>query len=244
MSTPPPLVSVILVCKNPGPSLEAAVDGVLAQVGTTIELVVIDGASTDGSAEWLESRRSVFSELLSEPDGGVYEAMNKGLRRVRGHWVLFLGADDRLASNSTLLEMAPFLTSAAQVVVGNASFSDGRVYSLRPIEEAVRRNFCHHQATFYRRITIHDQEGFDTSYRIMGDYDLNLRLLRSGAKFKAAPVQVAICGSGGLSDSGSWRGYREEITIRHRYFPFLRCLPWDFGSVVRFWRKKRMVARR
>lgn len=238
MLTPPPLVSVVLVCKNPGPSLKEAVDGVLSQTGVSVEFVVIDGASTDGSAEWLESRRHVFSKFLSEPDGGVYDAMNKALRLVRGDWVLFLGADDKFPSQSTIADAAPFLKPQADVVVGCASYADGRIYKFGSTRTAVVRNFCHHQATFYRSSVLRGHKGFDPSYSIMGDYELNLRLLHGGAKFAAAPVNVAICGTGGLSDSGRWRGYREEIAIRHRHFPAWRCWLWDLGSILRYFRKK------
>ena len=72
----------------------------------------------------------------------------------------------------------------------------------------------------------------------MADYEFNVRLWKNRVRFKPIPLRIAACGTGGLSDSGRWRGYREEIAVRHRYFSFGRCLGWDALSVVRFLRKQ------
>lgn len=236
MSTP--LVSVVVVCRNPGPRLHAALESVWAQPGENCEIVVIDGASTDGTREWLEMQRSRLGALVSEPDNGVYDAMNKGVAAARGEWVLFLGADDRLLKGA-LAGIAPVLRSTgAGVVVGEAAFDDGRLYRLGPPATAVRRNFLHHQAACYRRALFATHGGFDPTLRIMADYEFNLRLLKAGVLFESVPERMADCGSGGLSDAGGWTGYREEITVRHRHLPGWQCWPWDLGSVVRYLRKR------
>lgn len=235
---PAPLVSVILVCRNPGARVRAALESVWAQQGAAGEVVVIDGASTDGTREWLETQRSRLGTLVSEPDAGVYEAMNKGIAAARGDWVLFLGADDRLAASDVLTHVAdPLRRTAAGIFAGTARFTDGRVYAPQPAA-AIRRNFLHHQATFYRR-PFFDQHGtFDPQLRIQADYDLNLRWLRAGVEISTLPHLVAHCGTGGLSDGGSWRNYREEITVRHQHFPAWRCWPWDLASAARYARKR------
>lgn len=236
---PVPLVSVILVCRNPGPSLREALNSAWNQPDTDHEVVLIDGASTDGTREWLESQRLRFGTLVSEPDNGVYDAMNKGVATARGDWVLFLGSDDRLAGSQVLAGISLVLNQAtADVVVGEAVYDDGRAYSLGADSAAVRRNFVHHQAAFYRRSLFAAHGNFSGALRIMADYDFNLRLLKAGVHFKSIPVRIATCGSGGLSDAGGWNGYREEITVRHRHFPAWQCWPWDAGSLLRFLRKK------
>jgi glycosyltransferase involved in cell wall biosynthesis len=239
MPAPAPLFSVIVVCRNPGPRLQAALGSVWAQRDAAVEIIVIDGASTDGTSEWLASRRSDLGPVVSEPDDGVYEAMNKGLARATGEWVLFLGADDRLAGNDVLQRAAAALhETPAGVSVGEARFDDGRSYPPAPEPAPVRRNFVHHQAAFYRRRLFAEHGGFDQRLRLQADYDFNLRLFLSGVRFTNLALRVAECGSGGLSDAGSWTNYREEITIRHRHFPAWRCWLWDLGSVVRYLRKK------
>jgi len=244
MSAPAPIISIIVVCRNPGERLRTALESVWAQQGPGPELVVIDGASTDGTREWLETQRARIVVLVSAPDDGIYDAMNRGVARAAGEWVLFLGADDRLADPAALVRCLPALAmTGADVATGEARFDDGRRYPPAPASAAIRRNFLHHQATFYRRRLFAARGGFDTALRLMADYDFNLRLLGGGAQFELLPGLVAECGSGGASDRGTWAGYREEITVRHRHFPAWRCWPWDAGSVVRFLRKRLRRAR-
>jgi glycosyltransferase involved in cell wall biosynthesis len=236
---PAPLFSVILVCRNPGPRVRAALSSIGAQQGVDCEIVVIDGASTDGTREWLETQRPLLGALIAEPDRGVYDAMNKGVAAARGAWVLFLGADDRLADDRVLAQAALQLTKMdAGVAVGEAAYDDGRRYRLGAPAAAVRRNFVHHQAAFYRRSLFAEHGGFDAGLRVMADYDLNLRLLRQRVRFARLDLRVAECASGGLSDSGGWAGYREEITVRHQHFSAMRCWPWDGASLIRCLRKK------
>lgn len=241
MSAPAPLLSVIVVCRNPGERLHSALTSVWEQAGVAVELVVIDGASTDGTRAWLEQERARIPVLVSEPDRGIYDAMNKGVARATGEWLLFLGADDRLADATVLARTAVALTlTESDVVCGDASFDDGRNYPPAPAAAAIRRNFLHHQATFYRRGLFARHGAFDTTLAVMADYDFNLRLLHGGAALERLAGPVAVCGSRGVSDRGLWRGYREEITVRHRHFPAGRCWLWDAGSVVR-WVRKRAV---
>lgn len=233
-----PVISVVLACKNPGPRLPAALASVWGQQGAAWELIVIDGASVDGTREWLAARSTQVAALVSEPDGGVYEAMNKGVRLARGAWLLFLGADDRLAGNGVLAAVAARLdASAAGVFAGEAAFDDGRVYRLADRPRPAARNFVHHQAAFYRRDCF-ARGGYDESLRFQADYDLNLRLWRAGVHFRSLPVRVADCASGGLSDAGRWANYREEIAVRHRHFPAWQCWPWDLIAIARCGRKQ------
>jgi len=229
-----PLLSVIVVCKNPGPRLHAALASVWEQRWVEPELIVVDGGSTDGTREWLEARRERLATLVSEPDAGIYNAMNQGIAAAHGEWVLFLGADDRLAGDMVLSEALNWMKKTeAGVAAGEAAFDDGRLYRLRSHVNPVARNFIHHQAAFYRRSLFAENGSFDTSLAIMADYDFNLRLWKNRVRFKPLPLRIAACGIAGASDAGRWRGYAEEIRVRHRYFPSARCWFWDALSLLR-----------
>ena len=234
-----PALSVILVCKNPGPRLQAALASVWAQLHIHPEIIVIDGGSTDGSREWLTAQRARLATLVSEPDAGLYLAMNQGIALATGAWILFLGADDRLVGDMVLSEALNWMNKTeAGVAAGEVAYDDGRIYKLRSNVNPCARNFVHHQGTFYRRSLFAENDAFDTSLAVMADYEFNVRLWKNRVRFKPIPLRIAACGTGGLSDSGRWRGYREEIAVRHRYFSFGRCLVWDALSVVRYVRKK------
>ena len=238
-TTAAPVLSVILVCKNPGPRLHAALASVWEQLHVHPEIIVIDGASTDGSREWLTSHRARLATLISEPDAGHYHAMNRGVALATGEWLLFLGADDRLVGDMVLSESLNWMNKTeAGVAVGEIAYHDGRIYRLRSDVNPCARNFVHHQGTFYRRSLFAENDAFDTSLAVMADYEFNVRLWKNRVRFKPIPLRIAACGTGGVSDSGSWRSYREEITVRHRYFSFGRCLVWDAFTVVRYVRKK------
>jgi len=235
----PPPISVIVVCKNPGPRLEAALLSVWEQRELRPELIVIDGGSTDGTREWLETQRPRIATLISESDTGVYDAMNKGLAAARGEWVLFLGADDELDSEHVLTGMHVQLQqTSGGVGVGEAAYQDGRIYRLAAAPNPCARNFVHHQAAFYRRSLFGENGRFDPALAVMADYDFNLRLWKNHVRFKPVPLRIARCGTRGLSDRGRWQGYREEIRVRHRHFAAWRCWFWDALSVLRFLRKK------
>jgi len=239
MSAPPPLISVLIVCKNPGPCLATALASVWAQSDFAPEIIVIDGASTDGTVAWLERHRAQLTHVSSAPDTGVYDAMNRAVAAARGEWLLFLGADDRLATPEVLALAAILLArTPADVAAGEAAYTDGRLYPFDPRANPRARNFVHHQATFYRRALFAAHGSFDTSYAFQADYEFNLRLHRARVSFAPLPLRLATCGVGGLSDAGHGRNYREEISIRHRYFPAWRCLLWDALSVLRYLRKK------
>ena len=103
-----PVLSVITVCYNSSNVLPATIDSLLIQTWTQFEYLVIDGASKDETGPLLDHTRSLFLEKkipfrsVSEPDKGIYDAMNKGVRMARGKWLLFLNAGDLLASPDTL----------------------------------------------------------------------------------------------------------------------------------------------
>lgn len=234
-----PLLSIVVVCKNPGPRLRATLESIWGQNERDFELIVIDGGSSEGSLEWLKTQSERIHRLSSRPDRGVYDAMNRGIEAARGEWLLFLGADDRLASATVLSSALGALRTANEgVVAGEARYDDGRVYRFRIGANPVARNFVHHQCAFYRRRLFVEHGLYDATLAIMGDYDLNVRLKIAGVAFKAIPLHVSNCGIAGISDGGRWQVYREEISVRHRYFPAWRCWLWDLGGIVRYLRKK------
>ena len=222
------------MCQNPGPRLHAALASVWEQVHVQPELIVIDGASTDVTREWLETQRARLATLISEPDGGRYAAMNKGVSAAQGEWVIFLGADDRLVGDMVLSEALNWLKKTeAGVAAGEAAFDNGRIGKLRSRVNPAARDFVCRPAAFYRRTLFAENGAFDVSLATMADYEFNVRLWKNRVRFKPLPLRIAACGESQPSDTGRWRACREEIAVRHRYFAAWRCWWWDALTLLR-----------
>lgn len=232
-----PLVSVILACRNPGARLQAAVASIQQQPGHDIEIVIVDGASTDGTREWLQAHGTKVGPWISAPDRGVYDAMNKGVGLAGGTWLLFMGADDELKADALTGIRAQLTTLSGKLAVGEIAYTDGRVWPAPKKPNVLYRNFLHHQACFYHRSLFADRL-YDLSCPIQADYEFNLHLWRSGIRPVPLPIRIASCAPGGLSDGGSWANYRDEIRARHLHFPAWQCLIWDAGSLARYLRKQ------
>lgn len=234
-----PTLSVIVACKNPGSRLSTALSSVWEQQHVQLELLVIDGGSTDGSREWLEARRDRCAAVMFEEDGGAFAAMNRGVACARGDWIYFLGTQDRIAGDRVLSETINWTRKTeAGVVAGEAAFDDGRIERLRSNANPIARNFVPRPAAFYRRTLFEENGGFDPSLTVMADYEFNVRLWKGRVRFKPIPVRVAACGVGGPPVVSPWQEFREEIAVRHRYFSAARALPWDALTLLRYVRSR------
>ena len=229
-----PALSVVFACKNSGPRVQPALESFWAQVALDAELIVIDGASTDGTREWLEARRARLATFISEPDASLHEAFNTGVGRARGEWIIFLGANDRLVGDMVLSEALNWTRKTESgVAVGEVAFDDGRIEKLRSRINAVARNFLPRSAAFYRRTLFEENGGFDTTLATMCDYDFNLRLWKNRVRFKPLPLRIAACAVRELPKRPRWLRCREEMRVRHRYYSAARCAWWDALSVAR-----------
>ena len=184
-----PKISVVTAVKNAVGPLRRTLESVASQTWPHVEHLVVDGGSGDGTAELLRGQmeRGRVTWWCSEPDGGIYEAMNKGVRQACGEWLLFLGAGDTLADETVLAKLAPILATLPE----DREIVYGRV-THRPESDAIS-NACweemcprvrygddsiHHQGVLHRR-TIFRQFGlYDETFRIAADQLLLRRYLR------------------------------------------------------------------
>lgn len=186
-----PLISIIVAVYNGADTLQRCLDSVKMQVYRSKELVVIDGASTDGSTAILEANAADIDYWESEPDRGIYHAWNKGLDRVGGDWIHFLGADDYFMDPGDLAQAAEGINGCGpdiRVVYGKEAVvsATGEVLEVRgdPWEKAgknfIREMSIPHPVVFHRRDLFEEHGRFDESFKICADYELLLRELKSG----------------------------------------------------------------
>ncbi len=253
-----PALSIITVNKDDRDGLARTLASVARQTFGDREIVVVDGGSKDGSVDVIRASAHVVTDWVSEPDGGIYDAQNKGLRRARGTYCLFLNAGDSLASDDALARV--FASSPREdIVYGDVTFEDGaRRWTDRSPDALsfafLMRTTLPHQATLLRR-DLFDRVGpYDTSFRIVADYDFLLRaVVVHGATSRRIPGPLAIQVVGGLSSRPEsfprWREERARVKEK-ALSPAVRALWEDYlrarrGLVVSFLRDAfRPLARR
>lgn len=184
-----PVISVITVVFNGVKDLAATIQSVTNQHYDNVEYLVIDGGSTDGTLDVIRLHDGEIGYWLSEPDSGVYDAMNKAIDKASGDWLLFLGAGDLLLN--CLHKVAPLLCDPFTVYYGDVYMpGKHRLYDGRFSPHKLSRINIPHQATFYPK-ALFDEYRFDLRYPILADYDLNIRAF-CGNKFLYCYIRILI----------------------------------------------------
>jgi glycosyltransferase involved in cell wall biosynthesis len=185
-----PLFTVVTVVFNGDKGLESTILSVLNQSYRNVEYIIIDGGSTDGTLDILRRHEDSIEYWVSEPDNGIYDAMNKALRLARGKWVYFLGSDDTLRNS---LEMVAEYLKDERIIYFGTVYAPGlKSITQNPLGpwQLLRRNICQ-QAIFYPR-ALFESHHFNLKYRILADWEFNMRCYSSlHFSFQYIPVVVA-----------------------------------------------------
>lgn len=210
-----PLISVITVCYNSAATLERALQSVADQDYRRVEHIVIDGASTDRTPAIIERFRAQLSHVVSEPDQGIYDAMNKGLDLANGDIVCFLNADDYYAHPEVLSRVVAYMREFDL----DALIGDGGFFRERDSSRMVRRyrsDRFHpsrlawgwmpaHPALFFSRSVVQRVGGFKTDYGIAGDFEYIVRAFYGhDLRYRHVPEVLVHMQTGGASTNG-WR---------------------------------------
>lgn len=207
----PPKISLICGVYNAADTIGQLIQSVADQTYQDLELVVVDGDSGDGTTEVLERRDSEITRWVSEPDGGIYEAWNKGLKLAQGDWIAFIGADDYLWSPDAVERLATHLSPCDPVhrlVYGQLMClePDGRRYLGAQPWEKIAPRFPHisgipQVGLMHHRSLFDDYGVFDESFRISGDYEFLLRVLKHEDPLHIPDVIVAGMRRDGMSNA-------------------------------------------
>lgn len=208
-------VTVITVAFNAKNTIGETLDSVARQGHPDIEYIVVDGASTDGTLSVIKRHGQRVSRLVSEPDHGIYDAMNKGLRLATGDVIGFLNADDVYADSGVLARV-----SANMEVEGlDALFGDAEFVSAEKPDRPLRRyrserfrpgriawGWMPAHPTLFLRRELYERFGlFRTDYRIAGDFELVARMFHGDTlKYRYVPEVLVRMRTGGVSTAG-WR---------------------------------------
>ncbi len=213
---------------NSLPYLRRCCASVADQAGPAVQHLVVDGASADGTVDWLRARAQPF---ISEPDHGMYDALNKGLDRAGGDVVAWLNCDEQyLPGTLAAVEEAFQRHPQADAVFGDALLirPDGslvayrKTHPLRASWVAASHLYALSCTLFFRRRLFAEGCRFDVSYRAIGDMDLILRLLRAGRRFLHLPRYLAAFTLTGKNLTLDQRAVAERVRLDARQPRWIR----------------------
>jgi len=245
------IISIVTVCRNSAAVIERTIKSVIEQQYDGIEYIIIDGASVDATVEIARRYEEGVSRIVSEPDSGVYDAMNKGVKNAAGDYILFLNAGDFLIHPAAIQNVVRQIENdkltgtdviAARLLVYNPKDGGCRIW--RPAKTtrlALYHGSLPHPSTFHKRGAFEKNGLFDESYRIAGDYEWFVRgFVKNGLTFGAVAALTSVFFSDGLSSNAAGaREQDEEIRrLRGRYFSPGERFWLDIG---RFLKKNKII---
>ena len=233
-----PYFSIIIPTRNSEAMLGRCLDSLRAQTFTDYEVLLIDGVSRDKTAEIAQRYADPRIKMFSEPDQGIYDAMNKGVKLAKGEWIYFLGSSDALYHENVLNQIHDVSRATGnKIIFGSVKIegdtgwaNDGVIYDGDfTLGKLFFKNICH-QAVFYHRSVFPEVGEFNLLYPVLSDWDFNLRC-RSKYQFQYIETIVALFSGGGASTS-----MRDEKFLSDRWGNIARYFKWqlykkDFSPV-------------
>jgi glycosyltransferase involved in cell wall biosynthesis len=217
-----PLVTVITVVRNSVKTLEGTIFSVINQSYDNIEFIVIDCVSIDGTLDIIKRYDDNIDYWISEPDDGIYDAMNKGISFASGEIIGILNSDDWYELDACEKIVSKYLSSSVDVVFGNMLmfFPDG-LYNLVTVsipkkKETFSVSYVH--PTVFVKSIVYSQYGiFNKKYKIAADYDLLLRFFEQGIRFAKVDSVITNFRTGGASTNTSIYNEILQIAVDHHF---------------------------
>ncbi len=232
------LVTIICVTRNAAKTIQNLIDSIKKCKTTEVELLILDGNSTDETIEIFKKNQDVINYWRSEPDNGIYDAMNKSIPGAKGKWILFMGADDLLLHG--FQQMLPSLQDEKTIYYGGVIYQDGKTVLCKPYDAyyLTKLNICQ-QCIFYPK-NVFDKYTFDETYPVCADYNLNLKCWHDPEfKFQFVDCLIADYCFGGFStqlrDKNFYRDREEWYKKYLGTYAYLRFKNRTYGfmSVVK-----------
>jgi glycosyltransferase involved in cell wall biosynthesis len=211
-----PLITVITVNYNNAEALEKTIQSVISQTYSSVEYIVIDGASTDNSIDVIKKYESKITKWVSEKDKGIYHAMNKGVDRASGSWVCFLNCGDIFVNNQIIQQLVDNIQSCgADIVYGNilVEQQDGTLKErvARKPCNIHRMHFCHQSA--FVKICLLNIFPFDEKYKMSADFKFFKECYHDDRKFVHVNFPIVIYDTSGVSNVRRRKGLWENIAV-------------------------------
>ncbi len=210
-----PFITVVTICYNSKNHIKETITSVLNQSYSNKEYIIIDGASTDGTLEIIEPFRKHIDIFISEPDNGIYHAMNKAVSKSSGEWVIFMNAGDVFVDNSILKQVSYSLNKDIDVLYGDILVLKNKKLEVKEappeINDFHRMPFCH-QAVFTSTSLLKEYP-FDEKYHLSADFKFYKQLQLNNFRFQKTPIPITVYDRTGISNSQRTKGLSENIAI-------------------------------
>jgi len=202
-----PKVTVITVTFNAADFIEETIKSVVDQTYDNLEYIIVDGFSSDNTVDIAKKYHKQINQLISEPDQGIYDAMNKGTKLASGEWVLFMNAGDSFCNEGVIekvFKLAGDKLSDTDLIYGNNYYKNGP-YKIFQQARSLSRSFWkgmpfNHQSCFVKTKLMKERPFQNKKYKIQCEYDFLFNLYKSGYKFKYVDTPIANYLAGGISD--------------------------------------------
>jgi glycosyltransferase involved in cell wall biosynthesis len=240
-----PKISIITINYNDAIGLEKTIQSVLNQTSSNFEYIVIDGNSTDGSKEVILNYQERLTYWVSEPDSGIYNAMNKGIKAAHGEYLLFMNSGDVLVDDKNILTICEEKLQEDIVAFDCFLEKDNKIVGRRthiekPTFFYVYKKGFKHQSTFVKRNLFEKVGFYNESYKISGDYEFWIRcFLEPTTTARSYVLPIAIFQLNGISQEGGWG--TEHLKIEQQLLPHLitdfkhfeKLLPYGNSRVLK-----------
>lgn len=214
------MVSIVTVVYNGELEIEDTIKSIINQSYPHIEYIIIDGCSKDKTMTIVKKYEHSINAIVSEPDNGIYDAMNKAIHLATGEWINFMNAGDRFASLDVLEKV--FLNTE----IDNYDFIYGQhiwkneiknvVVPTRPLNLMWQKiSFCHQ--SLFSKTTLLKEKPFDLSFKIVCDYENYFSRYMEGKKFLEVNFPISIFSAGGFSDINFFRRTLERYSVVKKY---------------------------
>ena len=186
------LITIITVCDNASKYIEKTMLSVINQTYSNIEYIIIDGGSSDDTLEIVKKYQDKIHYWISEPDKGIYDAMNKGIQKATGEWINFMNCGDSFYSKSTIEDVFNLANPLSDIIYGDINLQYEFGNYIRLAQKPTDTNYMpfYHQASFSRK-TLMQKTLFDLKYKICADKDFFYKMYNNNALFDYVNITIA-----------------------------------------------------
>jgi glycosyltransferase involved in cell wall biosynthesis len=212
-----PLITIVTVVFNGENTIEETILSVINQTYLNIEYIIIDGASSDKTVEVIKKYDEKIDYWISEPDGGIYYAMNKGTDLATGEWINFMNSGDIFYNNLVVYNVFENKNRYGDIVCGNTLFKFGNetIFMYSDINNNMLKLVPKHQSCFIKS-TIMKQYKYDTHFKISADYNFLYKACNENKLFEYIDIVVSIYEAyGGISSKRRVEGFLEMLQARN-----------------------------